>query len=469
MSSSGGEEKPKKQTPPVQNSTPSSSSAKNIKTIEQQVDLKYLQLERNKLPPEEQREIPPAPQEPAPVSHKPMISPAAKKEMPASTASEEPLATPHEELEETNMEEPSEVFESPMFDELDKQEKKSEEQHTKPVTVKKRLGFRKRHKKTKPQPEQYTEHAAHVIKQQDRRGKPVFLEDTGEKLGVITDTVYDENKNIIGYKIKTDDADTAFSFPAEQFSEDKQGFLFTPNWYQNALETIEKLEFNEKISPEVSSLVQDGMFNEELYDLLLKRDDEFVNKLEDALLLKEILVSQIKLLEERRVDLTAKANTLVTKRLIEDVDRKQFSEHVQELRRKIKLLDLNIQKCNELLQRLTQTSVGAITKYVTQVDEGQPDYFPEQLRKTPKKTHRPAREYRQDHEPTLTELIAELIEEKIVDDIKKQLIRNKMPQRYDHAAGREDRGSQTSFDEDDEDEWDMRRQDALRKRRQRFR
>jgi transposase len=211
------------------------------------------------------------------------------------------------------------------------------------------------------------------------------------------------------------------------------------------------------------------MFNEELYDLLLRRDDEFSNELEDAMLLKEVFVSQIKLLEERRFDLTEKANTLVTKRLIEDVDRKQFSEHVQELRRKVKIFDLNIQKCNELLQRLNQTSVGTITKYVTQFDEEQSDDLEKHTKRTPKKTHRQTHEQFHDCEPTLTELIAELIEEKIVDDIKKQLIRNKMPHRYEHTGYGEGNTRQSRFDEDDEDEGMKKRQDKIRKRKQYFR
>ena len=35
----------------------------------------------------------------------------------------------------------------------------------------------------------------------DMKDKPVFLEDTGEKLGIVHDMMYDDNK-IIGYKIK---------------------------------------------------------------------------------------------------------------------------------------------------------------------------------------------------------------------------------------------------------------------------
>lgn len=36
----------------------------------------------------------------------------------------------------------------------------------------------------------------------DMKGKPVYLEDTGEQLGTVFDMMYDTKKNLIGYKIK---------------------------------------------------------------------------------------------------------------------------------------------------------------------------------------------------------------------------------------------------------------------------
>jgi hypothetical protein len=458
-------------TPVGQKDVPVSPPAKDLRTIEQQVDLKYLEMEKNlQQPPAPPQEQPGQPQQPPQVPTIPIPPPVLPREpiQKPPSFSAPPLMVQEEKKLHLTEEELEDIFKARPSEKPARKEPIAEEKPENPAKVKRHLGFGRRVRKTKVQLEQYVEDVAKATRKQDMRGERVFSEDTGEKLGVITDTVYDVNKNIIGYKIKTDDTDTPFSFPADQFTEDKQGLLFTPKWYQNAIETIEKLEFSEKISPELSSLVQDGMFNEELFDLLMKRDDEFIDDLDDAMDLKEILVSQIKILEERRDDLSDKANRLTTKRLMEDIDRKQFSENVQDLRRKVKLLDLNIQKCNDLLGRLNSTSVGTITKYIAQYEDELPQKQTRQPKDTPRYTERPSRDYYEKPEPTLTELIAELIEEKIVDDVKKQIIRNKIPQRREPDY-REDHRRRQHLEEDDEDGVQQRLKEMLKKRRQRFR
>jgi hypothetical protein len=51
---------------------------------------------------------------------------------------------------------------------------------------------------------------------------------------------------------------------------------------------------------------------------------------------------------------------LTEKRLIKDIDRREFSEDVMEHRRKVNILDLNIKKCKELLNRIENTSFGVL-------------------------------------------------------------------------------------------------------------
>jgi hypothetical protein len=454
----------KKQSTPGQPNTVASLPRKDITAIEQQVDLKYLELIKNKLPLEEPyQEQRPEPQQQSPVSSSPLSQPPHEEQTSSTPVSpqEKPIQ-PQTEGSRKPRDEPQDILQVPLFDEPDFQEEKKHISTDTQVKIKKRLGFGRRVRKTKLQLDQYTDTISQAVKKQDLRGELVFSEESGEKLGVITDTVYDEAHHVIGYKIKTDDAMTSFSFPVEQFIEEKQGMLLISNWYRNALETIEKLEFYEKISPELSSLVKDGGFNEELYHLLIKRDEEFANDLDDTLLLKEIIVSQTQLFKERRMELSEKAQSLVSKRLIEDVDRTQFSEDVQELRRKVKLLDLNIQKCNSILQRLKNTSLGTITQYITENDEDYTEDRFEHERKPSNTSERRPREIISDDDPTLTELIAELVKEIIADDLKKQLRQNKTSYHEEHRA-------QSQFDNDEEKSWGRRRQELLRKRRQHFR
>ena len=51
----------------------------------------------------------------------------------------------------------------------------------------------------------------------DMKGKPVYLEDTGEKLGTIHDMMYDAEDHLIGYKMKDNKTDSILSFPVDQY------------------------------------------------------------------------------------------------------------------------------------------------------------------------------------------------------------------------------------------------------------
>jgi len=201
------------------------------------------------------------------------------------------------------------------------------------------------------------------ILKKDMKGQPVFLEDTGEKIGIIFDTITDEDKNILGYKIKDQKSDSVLSFSLENFEETKKGFVFIPGWYTNSLKIIEKLEFKDKISPELTALLtDDATSNEELYEIFVKHDDEMVKYIDDARSLIEMLTSRLKVLEKERLGLKDDLMDLTEKRLIKDIDRKQFSEEVMNHRRKVNILDININKCKNLIKRLEKTSFGMLNK-----------------------------------------------------------------------------------------------------------
>ncbi len=209
----------------------------------------------------------------------------------------------------------------------------------------------------------FSEKKKKPILSKDIKGKPVFLEDTGEKLGTVFNTIIDEDKNIIGYKIKDIKSDSVLSFPLDNFEYTNTGLIFIPGWYTNALKTIEKLEFKDKISPELTALLSDdAVTNEELYEIFIKHDDDMVNYIDDAKSLRELLTSRLNVLEKERVSLKNDLMDLTEKRLIKDIDRKQFSEDVMNHRRKVNILDLNIKKCKDLIKRLDKTSFGLLGK-----------------------------------------------------------------------------------------------------------
>jgi len=230
------------------------------------------------------------------------------------------------------------------YQETEEPEKKEE--------IKEKKTFSKKHKKA-------------IIKK-DMKGKPVFLEDTGEKLGTVFDSIYDKDKRLVGFKIKDNKTDAVISFPSEQFDESKEGLVFVPGWYTNALRTIEKLEFKDKISPDLTALLTDNTIShEELYDIFIKHDDDMAQFIDDAVALKEMLTNRLKMLEKQRIALKENLMDLTEKRLIKDIDRREFSEDVMNHRRKVNILDVNIGKCKDLIKRLDTTSFGVLgTNYL---------------------------------------------------------------------------------------------------------
>ena len=216
--------------------------------------------------------------------------------------------------------------------------------------------------KIKPEKIKETKKKQPLIKK-DLKGKPVYLEDTGEKLGVVFETVCNDEGDITGYKIKDQKSDTILTFPYDQFNYDSDGLIFVPSWYTTAIKTIEKIEFKDKISPELTALLSDDdVSNEELYDIFVKYDDEMVNYIDDAKSLRGMLNSRLKVLEKQRVAMKNDLIDLTEKRLIKDIDRHEFSEDVMQHRRKVNVIDLNIKKCKDLLKRLDNTSFGVLGK-----------------------------------------------------------------------------------------------------------
>lgn len=218
---------------------------------------------------------------------------------------------------------------------------------------------------TKPEKKKEEKHPKSKKKsliKRDMKGKSVFLEDTGEKIGTVFDMIYDGEKNLVAYKIKDNKSEATLSFPVDQFDEDKNGLIFVPSWYTQGVKTIEEIEFKDRITPELTWLLADNTISEEeLYNIFVKHDDKIAGYMEKTTTLNGLLNSRLEILEKERVSLKEDLMDLTEKRLIKDIDRRRFSEVVMEHRRKANVLDVNIKKCKELIERLEHTSFGALS------------------------------------------------------------------------------------------------------------
>ena len=303
--------------------------------------------------------------------------------------------------------------------------------------TKKHIVIGKRKKKTKKIKglknlfSQYFDHFIAKLQKPDFslqiRGEVVYLEETGERLGVVHSVIYDDKKDIVGYEIKDDKSQAMLRFPIEQFTDDKNGLILAPRWYLNATKTIAKFEFKERASPELVHLFSENISAESNPDLLHAYDPEFTECIQEGKSLRALLLNQRSIYDQQRLVVNDKLMELTKKRLIDDIDRKDFSEAVMEQRKKSKLLDITSIRCAELLQRLDATVFGKISKNQNSSmssEQYSPPLGP--LKDIPvkeKTLHPTSLDQKQE---SLTTIIAELIEDKITEDIKKQLIKNQL-------------------------------------------
>lgn len=245
-----------------------------------------------------------------------------------------------------------------------------------------------------------------LVDKVEKIGEPVFLEETGERIGIISEKKYDEGEKLIGFKIKDEDTNAEYELPVDYFYHDKKGVILTPKWYVDTSNKIKEIEFVERIQPEFKDLFDDNGFDDELFNMIVEQDGGAYKHLKEAKRIYANLEKQIRILEKKRLDLKEKVWELTTNRLIEDVDRKDYSDKIKDIRNKANILNLKIEKCRNLIKDLDKTSIGKISKNIDRKSE----------RKNQNKLEK--------KDVLLDKLFAEIIEDRIIKDIKKHLIKN---------------------------------------------
>jgi hypothetical protein len=114
---------------------------------------------------------------------------------------------------------------------------------------------------------------------------------------------------------------------------------------------LERLEFKERVSPELTTLIgDDTITDEELYNIFVKHDDQMVNYIDEAVSLREHLNQRLRVLEKQHLALKDSLMDLTEKRLIKEIDRREFPENLSNHRRKVNVLEVNIKKCKDLFK-----------------------------------------------------------------------------------------------------------------------
>ncbi len=182
-------------------------------------------------------------------------------------------------------------------------------------------------------------------------GLPVYFEDTGEKVGIVKKVIKNSLGEEIGYEIEDENGNSIY-FPSDAFEKSKRGLIFAPLWYSEGLKLVAELEAKTKM-PDIHELILQGsMGKEEMYRMVVKKYPEVRKYVEEILLLKESLMSRINELEMKIIKLRKELVDLSGKRLLKEISRKEFAERVIEARREMRIAEIGIKRCRELLMRI---------------------------------------------------------------------------------------------------------------------
>ena len=197
------------------------------------------------------------------------------------------------------------------------------------------------------------------------RGTPVYIEETGERLGTIVDLSCDTKGNPLAVKMKDDRSLIVQTYTMDQFERDKKGLIFLPSWYTKTLRTIKKLEFKERTSPWLSTLLLDEITtNNYLYDFLLSEEEDIKSCVDEVVTLKKHLLKRQNVLEQRRASLKKALTDITEKRLMGELDRMEFTKEIQRYKKRIHIVAAHLRKGKQLVERLDQTIFSTLASSI---------------------------------------------------------------------------------------------------------
>ena len=207
--------------------------------------------------------------------------------------------------------------------------------------------------------------------QKKPHGKPVYLQDTGNQIATVLDEIHDSKNQLHLLKIQDTETKNIIQIPATHFDQQSNGLIYIPTWYTKGKQLIDHLNFYDRMNPELKLLISDENNSiKELYETLIQEDSELLHQLHKTSTTHKMLNTRLTLLKKERTNIKQHILDLVEQRLIKDIPRKQFAETIQSQRDKANLLDLQITRCTQLIQQLTDTSLG---QYIQKTTSQEPE------------------------------------------------------------------------------------------------
>lgn len=184
----------------------------------------------------------------------------------------------------------------------------------------------------------------------DVQGAAVYYEDTGDLMGTVTEVIRNANGEVSGYRVRHDETGMVTSLSSEALQRTKRGLLFVPVWYSEALSLVKELEYASR-HPGLRDVVAGAALTDnEMHDVATS-DSELQHKIAHAQQVRRSLGQQLQQLEGKRREVREHLMELSERRLLQDISRRRFAEAIMDARRRAHILDLNMERCSDLLVR----------------------------------------------------------------------------------------------------------------------
>ncbi|MEM4293709.1 MAG: PRC-barrel domain-containing protein [Thermoplasmata archaeon] len=226
-------------------------------------------------------------------------------------------------------------------------------------------------------------------------GLPVYLEDNGEVLGVVSDIVESRDGKILSYVVENEVS--SFQIPVENVLVTKRGLIFIPSWYSEAERFIKTLEIQESLMPEVFVLLaEENVPKEQIKGILERASPETKRILHEALQLLEATNKKLAAFKKESAKLYTMISEMTEKRVLGVIDRREFASNILELKRKAQILEASMKRANEIIARLEGSALVRAAKALESAEKkvekagaeavpaGMPQISPEQRAKIKK-------------------------------------------------------------------------------------
>ncbi len=188
---------------------------------------------------------------------------------------------------------------------------------------------------------------------EDRANKPVYLQETGELLGYISEIKKDGAGNIEFYRVDCDGIELSFS--SENIIKGEDGYIYRPIWLTQAERIIKKLETQEKVNPEIASHSSKALSREKLKRLFSRSDPELEETVQEAEEITRLLIEKRDELKDKKESIEQKIEKKAQKRMAGEESRRDFAESIVDLKRKVKIVKENLNKLKQLFMRLKES------------------------------------------------------------------------------------------------------------------